>query len=90
MSMINLKIPPLNISILPRTQLALSFSNSSLEIPPISQNLVKTKAEFTNYPEPCKTCLLPQCHFDMKHQWDFAIGKPMFELMAKYCDPPDK
>ena len=79
-----------NISSLPTTRVALSFSNSSLEIPPLAPNLVKTYTEFTNYPQPCKTCLLPQCHFDVKHKWDFAVSNPMFELMAKYCEPPDK
>ena len=78
-----------NLSSLPTTQ-ALGFSNSSLEIPPLTPNLVKTHTEFTNYPQPCKTCFLAQCHFDMKHKWDFAVSNPMFELMAKYCDPPDK
>ena len=78
------------LSTLPKTRVALSFSNSSLEISPTTPNLVKTDAEFTNYPEPCKTCFLPQCHFDAKHKWDFAVANKMFELMAKYCDPPDK
>ena len=79
-----------NLSSLPPTRGALGFSNSSLEIPPHTPHLVKTNTEFTNYPQPCKTCFLPQCHFDMKHKWDFAVSNPMFELMAKYCDPPDK
>ena len=75
---------------MPTTLPKLSYSSSSIEIPPQKPNLVKTDAEFTNYPGPCKTCFQPQCHFDLKHQWDFKVANPWFDMMAKLCDPPDQ
>ena len=79
------------MSNLPRSQLALSIADSSLEIPSKSSNLVKRNVASTSYPEPCLVCHQNQCEYDLRHEMYFNIKRALEEQLENVYKkkPPD-